>query len=105
MRQRFDWYSRLIHKVADGLSIGDVESHGAGFRLSVLSDEVVESILAATNGDDFGAFLNEAIGHGSADAGRGTDHEDVFVWKRHLDCVRIESILVMRTRNFLELVW
>ena len=66
------------------LRVADVEPHGAGLVFAMSADEVVESVLSAADCDDFGAFLDEAVGHSSAYAGRGADHEDAGVLERHL---------------------
>ena len=64
--------------------MADVELHSAGLVFAMSADQIVESVLPAADGDDFGAFLNEAVGHGSAYAGRCTNHENVLVLERHV---------------------
>lgn len=49
----------------------------------MLAHELVESFLATTDRGDFDAGLDEAIGQGAADAGSGTDEENVLVGERH----------------------
>jgi len=50
----------------------------------MLADEVVESVLPSANGNDFGAFKNETVGHGSTYPGCGTDQKNASVLERHL---------------------
>ena len=66
------------------LTIGDVEFCGTGFIFPMPVDEGVESVLPAAHCDDFGAFLDKAVGHCGTDARCSTDHKDVFVLERHL---------------------
>ena len=58
------------------------------------ADEVVESTLSAAHCNDFGAFLDKAIGYCSADARCSTNHEDMFVLERHL-----RDLVFCRWRN------
>lgn len=51
--------------------------------IPVFADEIIESVLSATNCDDFRAFLNKAVGHCSTDARCSTDDENVSVLERH----------------------
>ncbi len=50
----------------------------------MLADKVIQSVLSAADGNDFGAFVDEAVGHGRAYAGCCANHEDVFVLERHV---------------------
>ena len=63
--------------------LGDVQDCGLRFVPAVLGDEVVQAVLASSDGCDVDAFEDEAICHCSADAGCGADDKDMFVWKGH----------------------
>lgn len=63
--------------------IRDIEYDPAGLVFAMFLDKIVESVLATTNGCDFDARLDESVGHGTADACRGADKENVFVGEGH----------------------
>lgn len=75
---------QLFHELVHVLPVGDVKSCGVSPVFSVFSDELIESVSSAAHCDDFGAFLDKAVGHCGTNAGSGTDHEDVFVLERHI---------------------
>ena len=50
----------------------------------MLLHEGVESLLAAADGYDLAALLDELVGHGGANAGRRADEENSLVLERHV---------------------
>ena len=76
----------LANKSIHALSIVDIEFSSAGLVFAMFADEVVKPVLPATDCDDPGAFLDEAVCKASTDAGRSSDHENVFVLERHCGC-------------------
>ena len=73
----------ILDELAQVLGVVDVVSDAIGFAAAVFLDKVVNTVLAAANSDDFGAFANELLGHTKTDAGGGADHEHGFVGEGH----------------------
>lgn len=65
--------------------VTNIELYTAGILFAMFSDEVIQSILSATNCNDLGAFLNQAAAHGTSNTRRCTDHENMFVRERHYE--------------------
>ena len=74
---------QLFHKLVHVLPISNIEFYSAGLIFTVLADEFIKPVLSASYRDDFGAFLDKAVGHCSTDARCGTDHKNTFVLGRH----------------------
>ena len=72
-------------KSVQACAISRVENSIAGLVFAVLGDKCLEPVLAAADGDDFGAFEHEAVREGGADAGRGADEQHAFILKNHVE--------------------
>ena len=70
---------QLLYERIHVLSIGHVKFCGTDFVFPMFADKVIESVLSTTHGDDFGAYLDEMVGHCGADTRCGTDEENLFV--------------------------
>lgn len=78
-----DSMNLLLRKLGYLRPLADIKHHRVRLVLAVLTDKLVQPVLAPTNDGDFGARLNKALGHGVADTGRCTDDQDVFVGECH----------------------
>lgn len=75
------------------------------------ANEFVKSVLPSANRNDFGAFKNKAVGHGSTYAGCRTDQENTSVLERHfeinclvLECIEIEEVVEFDFRDWIIMV-
>lgn len=75
----------LAHESIKASPVSNIISDAAGTLRAVLGNESVETFLAATNGDDFGAFLNELVCHGCANASSCTYEENALILEYHFD--------------------
>ena len=50
---------------------------------AVLANELIDSVLPAAYGDDFGALADELLSHAEANARRGSHHQYAFIGERH----------------------
>lgn len=73
----------LVDERIEASAVGNIVFDRAGTLWAVLGNESVETLLTATNGDDFGAFLNELVCHGCANASGGTDEENALILEYH----------------------
>lgn len=78
--------------MGDLIPPGDVEAHAAGLAGAVAAHEFVEPVLSTSYCRDFGAGLDQVVGHCSSDAGCGSDHEDVLVRKGHVVSYLVENL-------------
>lgn len=87
--QRGEWKKSflLVDKGIEASAVSHIVFDSAGTLWAVLGNESVETVLTAANGDDFGAFFDELVCHGCANAGGGTDEENALILEYHFGWV------------------